>query len=160
MTIVVPFDGSSLAEAALVRATELRDALEEPVLAVCVIPRGNAEYARERGWLEPGEPFDGDTIVGSLHRQVTSLAPSANFRHEVVGRYAPSGSIARTIRRVAIDEDVSMVVVGSENAGRIVTAMSTVGTNVAADDRYDVLIVRHDTPARVERLRNRRGGGN
>ncbi|ARS89794.1 universal stress protein [Natrarchaeobaculum aegyptiacum] len=153
MTIVVPFDGSPLAEAALVRATDLCDALEQPVLAVSVIPRGNAKYARERGWLEPGEAFDGDAIVGSLHRQVTSLAPSANFRHEAVGRYAPTGSIARTIRRVAIEENASMVVLGSENAGRIVTAMSTVGTNVAADDRYDVLIVRHATPARVARVR-------
>jgi len=40
MTLVVPFDGSELAEAALVRATEFGNVLEEDVLAVSVIPKG------------------------------------------------------------------------------------------------------------------------
>ena len=34
MTFVVPFDGSKLAEAALVRATEYGDVLDEDVVAV------------------------------------------------------------------------------------------------------------------------------
>ena len=158
MTVVVPFDGSPLAEAALVRAVELSGALEEPVLAVSVIPRGNAEYARDRGWIEPDDQFDGSAIVATLHRQITDLCPSAHFRHVVVGRYAPSGSIARSLRRIAIEEEASMVVLGSENAGRVVSAMTTVGTNVASDDRYDVLIVRRQHPGRVARLRNRDPG--
>lgn len=98
---LVPFDGSELAEAALVRATQFGVVLEERVLAVSVIPKGNADYARERGWIGPGEPFDATAVVSGLHERVTELCPSADFRHEVVDRYAPAGTISQRLRRVA-----------------------------------------------------------
>ena len=154
MTLVVPFDGSDLAEAALVRAAELNGALEEPVLAVTVVPRENAEYARERDWLGSDEAFDLETIVARLHRQVMALCPAANFRHVVVDRYAPTGSISRRIRRLASQVDASMVVIGSENAGRVVNAMATVGTSVASDAAYDVVIVRQRRPSKIAAIRN------
>ncbi|WP_049929061.1 universal stress protein [Halopiger goleimassiliensis] len=153
MTFVVPFDGSDLAEAALVRAAEFSDALEEPVLAVSVIPEGNAEYARERGWIGPEEAYDLEAVVATLHRQVTDLHPAANFRHALVDRYAPSGTISKRIRQLAREVDASMVVVGSENAGRVVNAMATVGTSVAADEAYDVVIVRHRRPSKIASVR-------
>nr|WP_225307900.1 hypothetical protein [Haloarcula sp. CBA1129] len=84
MTLVVPFDGSELAEAALVRATEFGTVFEEDVLAVSVIRKGNAKYARERDWLKPNEEFDLETVVTSLHEQVMDLCPSSDFRHTVV----------------------------------------------------------------------------
>src|SRR6056297_3524151 len=99
MTIVVPFDGSELSEAALVRATALGETFEESVLALTIIPKGDKEYARERDWLGPDEEFDMQTVVGRLHERVTEVAPHANFRHETVGRYASSGSIATELRR-------------------------------------------------------------
>jgi len=43
MTLVVPFDGSDLAEAALVRATEFGSVFDEDVLAISVIPKGNQD---------------------------------------------------------------------------------------------------------------------
>ena len=46
MTFVVPFDGSALAETALVRADEFSEVLDERVVAVTVVPR-DPEYARE-----------------------------------------------------------------------------------------------------------------
>ena len=55
MTFVVPFDGSKLAKAALVRAVEYSTALEEDVTAVTVIPE-RKRYAREKGWIEENEP--------------------------------------------------------------------------------------------------------
>lgn len=82
MTFVVPFDGSELAEAALVRAVEFATVLDERVVAVSVIPRKNASYARERGWIDPGDTFDLDTVVASLHEDVTAHAPNAEFRYE------------------------------------------------------------------------------
>mgnify|MGYP003836178145 CR=1 FL=1 len=39
MTILVPFDGSDLAEAALIRATQFGNLFDEDVLAVSVIPK-------------------------------------------------------------------------------------------------------------------------
>ncbi|MBP2250595.1 nucleotide-binding universal stress UspA family protein [Halarchaeum solikamskense] len=151
MTFLVPLDGSPLAEAALARAAEAGDAFDEDVLAVSVIPTGNAEYARERGWLEPNEEFDLDRVVSRLHTRLTDTCPSADFRHVVVDRYAPSGTIANRIRGIAHAEDAALVFVGSENAGLIVTSLSSVGSGVAADDAYDVVIVRHRGPGIVAR---------
>jgi hypothetical protein len=99
MTLVVPFDGSDLAEAALVRATEFGSVFDEDVLAVSVIPKGNKEYAREHGWIGQGKEFDLKSVVSILHEQVVNLCPSADFRYKVVGRYAPSGSIAKRLQK-------------------------------------------------------------
>lgn len=49
MTLVVPFDGTPLSEAALARAAELGTVFDAPVLAVTVVPADNADYAIERG---------------------------------------------------------------------------------------------------------------
>lgn len=154
MTLLVPFDGSELAEAALVRASEFGAVFEEDVLAVSVIPKGNAKYARDRGWIDPNEEFDTRSVAATLHEQVIELCPSADFRHKVVDRYAPTGSIAKRVRRVALQEDASMVFIGSENAGRLVTSLSSVGGSIASDPAYDVVIVRHRRPAKIAKLRN------
>jgi len=154
MTLVVPFDGSELAEAALVRATEFAIVLEEDVLAVTVIPKDDATYARERGWLRPDEEFGMEAVVSKIHEQVVELCPSADFRHKVVDRYASAATIAKRIRRIARDEDASMVFVGSENAGHLVATVSSVGSSVATDGGYDVVIVRQRAPAKIAKLRN------
>jgi len=154
MTLLVPFDGSALAEAALVRATEFGNVFDEDVLAVSVIPRRNTTYARKRGWVGQNEAFDLSSVIATLHEQVTDLCPTANFRHKVVGRHAQPGTIARLLRNVAKTEDASMVFIGSENAGRLVTAVSSVGGSVATDQSYDVVIVRDRTPAKIAKLRD------
>lgn len=142
MSLVVPFDGGDLAKSALVRAAEFASAFDERVVAVSVIPEGNARYARERGWIEASEPFDLEVIVATLHEQVTDLYPSADFRHVTVDRFAPHGTIARRLKAMALENDASMVFIGSHNAGRVVTSFASVGASVAAEDAYDVVIVR------------------
>lgn len=141
--IVVPFDGTTLSEAALARGSEFGKALDQEILAVAVIPNSNTEYARRRGWLEAGEQFDPEAVVSRLSDQVTDVAPEAAFEYEVVDRYASAGVIAKTIRKHAKRAGAQLVVIGSENAGNIVTSVSSVGGSVASDDAYDVLIVRH-----------------
>lgn len=44
------------------------------------------------------------------------------------------------------------MVVGSENAGHMVTGLSSVGRSIAADEAYGVVIVRHRSPARIRKL--------
>lgn len=146
MTLLVPFDGSPLAEAALSRAVRFSESLDEPLVAVSVIPQQNATYAREQGWLEADEPFEMDAVVAHLREQVAELAPEATFRHERVSRSARSGTIAKMLRRVARQVEATIVFVGSANAGRLVRSLTSVGSNVASDSTYDVLIVRHTTP--------------
>jgi nucleotide-binding universal stress UspA family protein len=142
MTLIVPFDGSEFAEAALVRATQFGDALDEAVLAVTVVPQDNAAYARKRGWLGPADPFDGDAIAETLGGRVAEVAPAAEFRIEEIGRYAPSGAIANRLRKVARQEDASMVFIGSGNAGRLVSSVASVGSGLAGNETYDVVVVR------------------
>lgn len=154
MTLVVPFDGSKLAEAALVRATEFGNVFDEDILAISVIPNGDRDYAREHGWIKRKEEFNLKSVISTLHKQVTDLCPSADFRHKVVDRNAPSGTIAGHLRKVAQDEDASMVFIGSENAGHLVRAVGSVGGAVATDGSYDVVIVRDKTPAKIAKLRD------
>lgn len=146
MTLVVPFDGSELSESALRRAVEFGDVFDEEVIAVTVVPDSNTSYARERGWLDGDEPFDRQTVVSRLSGHVESIAPDATHRHVLVDRYAPAGTISNRLRRVAWDVDATMVFVGSDNAGQIIQSISSVGTNVATDSAYDVVIVRNPTP--------------
>ncbi|MFC6872914.1 universal stress protein [Halobellus marinus] len=151
MSLVVPFDGSRLSQAALVRAAQFDTVLNEGVVVVSVIPKGNTRYARERGWIDSGEQFDAEAVVAHLRDAVAELAPDAEFQHVFVDRYAPRGTIAGRIRRVAREKDASIVFVGSDNAGRIVTGI-TVGQSVAGDGAYDTFVVTREELPEIEVL--------
>lgn len=144
MSIVVPFDDTPLSRAALARAHEFASPLGADIVVVSVIPR-NREYARARGWLGESDPFELESVVEALAARVTDLAPDATFKYTTVGRRGAPGSIAGEIRKFARDVDADLVVIGSDNAGQIVTDVSSVGGAVAADSAYDVLIVRHES---------------
>jgi len=153
MTLVVPFDGSELSKAALVRGSEFTSAFEEPIEAVTVIPKRNEKYARELDWIGANEEFDMETIISRIHKQVVDIAPSADFTHIVVDRYAKSGTISKRLRKFARNQDASIVIIGSENAGRVVTGLNSVGGRVSQGTSYDILIVRNTGPTKVEKIR-------
>ncbi|RKD88972.1 universal stress protein [Halopiger aswanensis] len=149
MTFVVPFDGSELAEAALVRAVEYGTALEENVAAVTVVPE-RKRYARDKGWIDEDEPYDVETVVESLREQVLALAPDATYDYERIREFPPEAQLAEHVERLARTHDPSVVFLGSENVGRIVTPLTSVGVHVAADEEYDVFVVRRAAPPRVK----------
>jgi nucleotide-binding universal stress UspA family protein len=149
----VPFDGSELATAALVRATEFGTVFDEEVLAVSVLPKGNREYATERDWIEPGDPYDTDAIVAKLREQIQEIDPDVELRHELVDGRMPQRTVANRVRDVARSVDATMVFLGSENAGRLVTNLASIGSSIAADTAYDVVIVRH--PETIENQSDR-----
>lgn len=150
MSFVVPFDGSGLAEAALARAVELGRALDEEVIAVTVIPQRNGTYAREKGWLDEEADFDTDAVEATVRAQIRSIAPEVNLETVSVDRYAPPGTIANRLRRFVRNREAAMVFLGSENAGRLVTSISSIGGRLASGDEYDVVIVRRRAPSRIE----------
>lgn len=152
MTFVVPFDGSELAEAAVARAVEFATVLDESVVAVTVVPAGNIDYARERGWLGPDAEFDLDAVVDHLRARLADLSSDVEFEYITVDRYAPSGTIARRLRTFADEAGASLVFLGSENAGRLVTALNSVGGSVAAGSGYDVVLVRECRPLTIETI--------
>lgn len=144
--LLVPYDGSALARAALQRAREFADRRGADVVVLTVLP-DDPEFARERGWVADGESYDPDAVRERFAREVADLAPDAEFRTE---RPAEGGAlasttmdVARTVRQVAHEVDASVVFVGSENAGRVSTPITSVGSPLSEDPNYDVYIVRH-----------------
>jgi nucleotide-binding universal stress UspA family protein len=148
MSLVVPFDGSELSKTALVRAAQFDMVLDRGVVALSVIPRNNAVYARKKGWLGPNQSFDLDRITSHLQDSVHDIAPDAEFHAITVDRWARVGSIAKKIRRFARENETSIVFIGSENAGRIVQSIS-VGSSVATDRSYDTMIVSNPAPTPI-----------
>ncbi|WP_123537219.1 universal stress protein [Halosimplex salinum] len=147
MTYLVPFDGSALAEAALERAREFAALTDEEVLALSVVPLDERDFAVERGWIDETDRYDPDDVASALEAQVKAIAPDATFqceRPEDVSSVASvTTDVVRTIRTVAQEADATIVFIGSENAGRVSTPVSSVGAPVSEDPRYDVHIVRH-----------------
>lgn len=144
--LLVPYDGSALARGALQRARAFAADSDDDVLVVTVLPE-DPEFARERGWITDGEPFDPDAIAERFARDVADLAPEAEFRIERPDEggmlAATTMDVARTVRQVAHEVDADVVFIGSENAGRVSTPITSVGTPLSKDPDYDVYIVRH-----------------
>ncbi|MGM0605001.1 MAG: universal stress protein [Halobacteriota archaeon] len=143
--IVTPYDGSVLADLALRRAIALGDRLERPVLAVTVVPHENEAYARQKGWVDEDEPFRSATIKARLRERIEEVDPDVDFEYVPIGRHSPAGQIANRIRQFGRSNDASIVVVGSENAGHVVSGLASIGAKVAAEDAYDVYIVRPES---------------
>lgn len=142
MTFVVAFDNTPLSQTALERAVRFGSATGEHVVAITAI-RNDPAVARERGWIADNEEFDVDRVAQRLTEIVTDVDPDVEFRYRTVDGYAPRGRVSRAIRELAVEAGADVVFVGSENAGRIVGNIASVGQSVSADDRYDVHIVRH-----------------
>ena len=146
MVLLVPFDGSELSKAALSRACEFSQYTDESVLALSVVPPDTA-YAMERGWIDATETFDPEVVGEEMRKAVAAIAPDAAFRCEIPDDVSSMASvttdIVRTVRKVAHEVDASIVFIGSENAGRVSTPVSSVGAPITEDPTYEVHIVRH-----------------
>lgn len=140
MTYLVAFDGGDLSTAALRRATTFAAATDERVVVVSVVPTDES-LASAYGFVDDGE-YDPARAADRLRDAVHDVAPDAEFRVESVDAYAGKGLIARQITRVASEEDATVVFVGSDNAGRVVQPVSSVGGSVASTGDFDVFIVR------------------
>lgn len=147
MTLLVPFDGSDLARAALERADEFAAATGDKVVVLTVVP-DDESFAVDRGWIEAGETVDRDDICDEFEAQVEAIDPDLQFRCERPDESSALTAstiddVTRTIRAVAAELDVSIVFIGSENAGLVSLANDSVGDPLSEDPRYDVHIVRH-----------------
>lgn len=140
MTYLAAFDGSPLAEAALRRAAAFTGDRDERLVVASVIPTD--EPLAESYDLVSGEEYDPERAAARLRERARDIAPDAEFRARRVDPYAGKGRIATEIGHVVRDVEADLVVVGSENAGRVVEPVSSVGSSVASGTDYDVLIVR------------------
>lgn len=148
MVLLVPFDGSRLSGAALGRAAEFSEFTDEEVVVLSVLP-DDEEFARTHGWIEDDESYDRAGVAADLERAALERAPDARFRSEFLGETDTSmmadmtTDVTRRIRQVASEEAASIIFIGSENAGRVSRPVTSVGSPVSEDPRYDVHIVRH-----------------
>lgn len=152
MTFLVPYDGTYLAEAALTRASEYADALDEDVTVVTVIPDEKA-YATQKGWYherEDGE-FSIQYIAGKLHSEISGIAPRAAFRYEK-SNLSTTSTIADRVQEVAEEILPSVVFVGTDNVGEIAQPLTSVAGGVAEDTEYDVHIVRYFSPTTIQEI--------
>ena len=91
--------------------------------------------------VEDGE-HDSEAAADRLRSSAHSVAPGCAFRARRVDSYAGKGRIAAELGHVVREVDADVVLVGSENAGRVVESASSVGSSVAGGTDYDVPVVR------------------
>ncbi len=153
MAFLVPFDGSYLSEAALLRAAEYGEALDQDVIALSVVP-DDETYAIDVGWYErrEDEPFSVSYVTDKLRDGVADIAPQASFRQERID-HETATAIATRIRAVAADIRPSVVFLGTENVGAIAQPVTSVAGGVAEDAIYDVHIVRYYAPPSIPEIR-------
>lgn len=145
MEFVVAFDGTPVSKTALDRAVQLADGVGGEVTAISIVPAGNAQYARQHGWVDEEDTYSRDAVLDTLRESVESVAPNASFVHQSVDRYAPRGKIGRVLKTEAEASGVDVLVIGTANAGRVFTALTTV-TRSVANGAYDLYVVRETDP--------------
>jgi nucleotide-binding universal stress UspA family protein len=139
MVFLVPFDGSSVSEAALARAVEHGRALEKPVVAVSIIPTGDT-YAERRKWIQPDEEFAVESASAELRRKIEETTDDAERTFAETGAYSPDDGLTGRVRQIARDVDASVLFVGSGDGTS--EAITTPFGDVAAEAEYDIHIVR------------------
>lgn len=140
MTYLAAYDGSPLADAALRRAAAFARDEDEDLVVASVVPT-DEPLAETYDLVEDGE-YDPEAAAERLRTDARSIAPDCAFRARRVDPYAGKGRIATEISHVIREVDADLVVVGSDNAGRVVEPVSSVGSSVASGTDYDVLVVR------------------
>ncbi|WP_336325963.1 universal stress protein [Halovenus sp. HT40] len=140
MVFLVPYDGSRVARAALDRAVEHAEALDEQVIAVSFVPTGS-EYAQRRKWIEPSEDFAADTAHQQLQQKIEETTDSAERTFEETGASGVHDGLAERIRQVADDVEASILFVGT-NDGDDEDDVTTPFGPIAPNGKYDVHLVR------------------
>ncbi|GGN97544.1 MULTISPECIES: universal stress protein [Haloarcula] len=136
MVFLVPFDGSSLAEAALDRAVTYAAAMDVDVVAVSLVPTGS-DYAQRRRRVDPHEDFAAETAAADLRRKIEEATDDAELNYEDVSAYS-ANSLSETVRQVARDVDATVVFLGSADTEDVVVPIAELNE----EDAYDVHIVR------------------
>jgi nucleotide-binding universal stress UspA family protein len=140
MVFLVPYDGSNVSEAALDRAVEHGEALEEEVVAVTFVPTGS-EYAERRKWIEPTEDFAVDSARSELKRKIAETTDDAERNYLDSGATSVENGVSDRIRRIANDVDASILYVGTSDDDDEDTVKTPFGS-IAQEASYDVHLVR------------------
>ena len=139
MVFLVPYDGSSVSEAALDRAVEHGKALEEDIVAVTFVPTG-ADYAERRKWIQPDEEFAIESARAELRRKIEETTDDAERNFVDSGATSVEDGVSERIRRIANEVDAVAVYVGTsgDEDGDLETPFGAISN----DATYDIHLVR------------------
>jgi nucleotide-binding universal stress UspA family protein len=140
MTYLVAFDGRARSEAALRRAAACATRNDERLVVVSVLPTDDA-FAETYGLADGGE-YDPEAAAERLHAVVGDVAPDAEFHTEHVDAYAGKRRIAERIARTAREEAADVVLLGSDDAGRVLRSITSVDDADDVEPAFDVFVVR------------------
>ena len=133
--VVVAYDGSEGAKAALARAVEIATRDDSALTVVEATPERIP--ALVPGARRQSPPEAAAEARRELRRAVEELDPSLEASPWVVG-----GPPARAIITVAEDIEADLIVTGSRNRGPVARAvLGSVSTEILHDARCDVLVV-------------------
>jgi nucleotide-binding universal stress UspA family protein len=139
MVFLVPYDGSSVSEAALDRAVEHGKALETEVVAVTFVPTGS-EYAERRKWIQPEEDFAIDSARADLKRKIEETTDESERNYLDSGATVENG-VGDHIRRVANEVEASAVYVGTVDEDEETQYRTPFG-EITTNENYDLHLVR------------------
>jgi len=139
MVFLVPYDGSSVSEAALDRAVEHGKALEKEVVAVTFVPTGS-EYAERRKWIQPENDFAIDSARAALKRKIEETTDESERNYLDSGATVENGA-GNHIRRVAHEVDASAVYVGTVGEDEETEYRTPFG-EITTNESYDLHLVR------------------
>jgi len=140
VTYLVAFDGGDRSRAALARAESLADRTGERLVAVSVVPTDEA-LAAAYDLVADGD-YDPEAAADRLRAAAADVAPAAAFHAERVDAYAGKRRIAERIQRVARAESADVIVLGGDDAGRVVGPLASDDALVEDPPDYDLLLVR------------------
>lgn len=138
MVFLVPYDGSSVSEAALDRAVEHGKALETEVVAVTFVPTGS-EYAERRKWIQPAEEFAIESARNELKRKIEETMDKSERNYLDSGATVENG-VGDQIRRVANEVDANAVYVGAVDDEEY--DYRTPFGKITTNETYDLHLVR------------------
>jgi nucleotide-binding universal stress UspA family protein len=135
-TIVVGYDDSEPAKAALDRAAELAKALGGQVHVVSVAPTLEPASARGAGGIDPADPPEKHLAeLASARAHLEGLGVQAEYQAAV-------GEPADAIVELASQRGADLIVVGTRQVGLVQRLLGqSVSDSVAHKARCDVLIV-------------------
>jgi len=140
--LLIPLDGSGLAEEALGPAAELADALDAEILLLRVV--NPPEYVRVEGY--PDLP-EGETVAFSdapaAEAYLQTIAERLRSAGRTVRTRVESGDPATVIRTVAHDEKIAAIAMATHGRGGLARLiMGSVAAEIVRYARATVLLVR------------------
>jgi len=140
--ILVPFDGSSNAERALIKAVELAS-LTEGELVILTVYRHHSMLEASLSMVRPRDPQNMDDIMRDYARDVADHGKKIAIEHgaSTARAFIKVGHPARTIIAYATEKDVDLIVLSSRGLGSVEGyLLGSVSHKVTAVSQCPVLV--------------------